>query len=155
MSEQARRTDSAFRVIEASPARIYAALVAAEAVAAWLPPRGMTGRMDAFEPQVGGAYCMTLIYADGEGGKSEDDRDVVEGRFVELVPDSRVVQRVEFDGQDAAFHGAMTIIWRIDPLERGTRVTVTCEDVPVGIRRKEHVAGLRSTLANLAAFAEA
>ena len=34
-------------------------------------------------------------------------------------------------------------------------VTVRCENVPTGIRREDHQAGLTSTLSNLAAFAEA
>ena len=48
----------------------------------------------------------------------------------------------------------MTIAWRSTRAPEGTRVTVTCSDVPTGIRRKDHLAGLRSSLANLAAFVE-
>jgi uncharacterized protein YndB with AHSA1/START domain len=150
------RTDSAFREIAASPRKLYQAFVDAGSVAAWLPPEGMTGRFDAFEPRAGGAYRMTLTYADAEDapGKSSDDSDVVEGVFVELVPDARIVQRAEFQSDDPALAGAMTITWRLDPVDAGTRVTVTCEDVPVAIPRKDHLAGLRSTLENLAAFVE-
>jgi len=38
--------------------------------------------------------------------------------------------------------------------QNGTLVTVRCENVPAGIRREDHQAGLSSTLNNLAALAE-
>lgn len=150
------RTDNAFRVIAASPRKLYAAFVDPQALATWLPPEGMTGRIDRFEPHAGGAYRMTLTYDESESGagKTDADTDVVEGVFVELVPDMRVVQRATFESDDPSMAGTMTISWRLDPVPEGTRVTVTCENVPVGIRKKDHLTGLRSTLANLARFAE-
>lgn len=57
-----RRTDRAERLIKASPSSIYAALVNPDAVAVWLPPEGMKGQVLAFEPRVGGAFRMALIY---------------------------------------------------------------------------------------------
>ncbi|MES2986908.1 MAG: SRPBCC family protein [Pseudomonadota bacterium] len=150
------RTDAAFRVIAASPRRLYAALVDPEALVQWLPPEGMTGKIEAFEPRAGGAYRMRLTYddADAAQGKTDDDSDVSEGVFVELVPDVRVVQRGVFESDDPSMAGTMTFTWRFDPVEEGTRVTVTAEGVPPGIRRKDHLDGLRSTLDNLAGFVE-
>ncbi|MGH3446324.1 MAG: hypothetical protein ACRDQA_31240 [Nocardioidaceae bacterium] len=43
------RTDSAARVIEADVERTFAALIDPEALVAWLPPTGMTGRFEEFE----------------------------------------------------------------------------------------------------------
>jgi uncharacterized protein YndB with AHSA1/START domain len=150
----AKRTDAAFRVIAASPHRLYDAFVDPEALAAWLPPEGMTGQIEGFDARPGGGYRMTLRYDAGQTapGKSNADTDMVEGRFVELVPGVRIVQQAAFESDDPAFAGTMTITWRFDPVPEGTRVTVTCEDVPTGIRRKDHLAGLRSSLANLAAY---
>lgn len=150
------RTDAAFRVVAAPAAKLYAAFVDPVALAGWLPPEGMTGQFDMFEPRAGGRYRMVLRYDDpGAGqGKTDADSDVVEGEFVALVQDARVVQRASFESDDPSMAGTMTITWRFDPVPEGTRVTVTCEGVPPGIRRKDHLAGLRSTLANLAAFAE-
>lgn len=150
------RTDTAWRVVDATAERVYRALTDPNAVAAWLPPGGMTGRVDAFDPRPGGAYRLTLRYRDAAAGqgKTSEDSDVVEGVFVELVPGARVVQRVAFGSDDPAFAGTMTVSWRLDPVAEGTRVTVACEDVPPGIRRKDHLAGLRSSLANLADFVE-
>ena len=58
------RTDTAARVVAASPARVYAALVDPDALAAWLPPEGMSGRFERFDARPGGSYRMVLRYAD-------------------------------------------------------------------------------------------
>ncbi len=53
--EAERRTDMASRVIAASPQVIYRAFIDADAWPQWLPPSGMTGRVDVFEPRPAGA----------------------------------------------------------------------------------------------------
>ena len=152
-----KRIDRASRTIMASPHTIYQALVDPEAVASWLAPEGMTARIYAFDPRAGGAYRLALTY-DGSDhsapGKTSDHSDVVEGQFLELVPNERMVQRVEFQSGDPAFAGAMTITWTLAAAAKGTEVTILCENVPEGIRPEDHDAGLRATLENLAAFTE-
>ncbi|GHH03009.1 SRPBCC family protein [Comamonas sp. JC664] len=158
MTSPRGRTDTASRIISATPGTLYRAFVQPEAVATWLPPEGMKGHIQVFEPRAGGTYRMTLTYERSEHpapGKSSENEDIVIGQFVELVPDERVVQRFEFESDDPAFAGTMTMTWRLTPVAQGTEVTIVCEDVPVGIRQEDHLAGLTSTLANLAAFVEA
>jgi uncharacterized protein YndB with AHSA1/START domain len=58
------RTDTAVRLISASPDRVVAALTDSKAVAAWLPPDGMTGRFEHFDARPGGSYRLVLTYAD-------------------------------------------------------------------------------------------
>ena|SRR5436190_5061948 len=58
------RTDRASRLIAASPDDVYAALVDAKALMAWLPPTGMTGAFERFDPRPGGSYRLVLTYAD-------------------------------------------------------------------------------------------
>jgi uncharacterized protein YndB with AHSA1/START domain len=91
------RTDSASRVIRAKPEHVFAALVDAEALAEWLPPTGMTGRFERFDTRPGGSYRLVLTYADTSSGsgKTTADSDIVEARFVEVVPNRRVVQAVD------------------------------------------------------------
>ncbi|MGH9177407.1 MAG: SRPBCC domain-containing protein, partial [Acidimicrobiales bacterium] len=48
------RTDRASRVIAAPPDRVYAAFVDPEALAAWLPPDGMSARIERFDLEPGG-----------------------------------------------------------------------------------------------------
>ena len=100
---------------------------------------------------------MSLRYLDADHrvpGKFSADEDVVEGRFVELVSHQRVVEAVEFGASDAAFAGEMVITTSLTPVPGGTEVTITCTNVPPGIREEDHQAGLASTLANLAAYTE-
>ncbi|MEI3854084.1 MULTISPECIES: SRPBCC domain-containing protein [unclassified Ensifer] len=152
-----RRTDRAERLIKASPRTIYAALIVPAAVAVWLPPEGMKGQVLAFEPRAGGAFRMALIYEapdDMARGKTSEDTDIVSGHFVALEPDRRVVQETEFQSDDPAFAGVMRITWALEPVADGTHVSVTCENVPEGISKEDHDAGLRSTLANFASFTE-
>jgi uncharacterized protein YndB with AHSA1/START domain len=46
------RTDTAARVIAAPVGRVFAALVDPEALLAWLPPSGMTGRFERFDVRI-------------------------------------------------------------------------------------------------------
>ena len=152
-----KRTDVASRVIKAPAGKLYRAFVDPQALIAWLPPRGMTARIDVFEPREGGTYRMTLTYERPDHstrGKTSDDADVVQGQFLELVEDQRIVQLVRFESEDPAFAGAMKTTWSLVPVSGGTEVTILCEDVPAGIRKEDHDTGMRSTLSNLAAFVE-
>ena len=146
------RTDVASRVIAAPPAQVFAALVDRDALMAWLPPRGMTARFERFDPRPGGSYRLVLTYADASGapGKAVPESDVIEARYVDIVPDHRVVQAVDFVSDDPAFAGTMTMTWEVTAVEGGTRVDIVADDVPDGISAEDHATGLASSLANLA-----
>ncbi|MFI9432460.1 MULTISPECIES: SRPBCC family protein [Streptosporangium] len=150
------RTDRASRVIAAPADRVWAALVDREALTAWLPPAGMTGRFERFDGRPGGSYRLVLTYSDASGapGKATVDSDVVEARFVDIVPGVRVVQAVDFVSDDPAYAGTMTMTWEVTAVGAGTRVDVVAGDVPDGISADDHAAGLASSLTNLAAYAE-
>jgi uncharacterized protein YndB with AHSA1/START domain len=136
----------------ASPDQVYEALVDPDALLQWLPPTGMTGRFDRYDARPGGGYRMVLTYADDHApaGKATADSDVVESRFVELVPGVRVVQAVQFESEDPAYAGTMTMTWSLESVESDTRVEFRAEDVPPGISAEDHAAGLESSLRNLA-----
>jgi uncharacterized protein YndB with AHSA1/START domain len=151
------RVDSASRLILAPPDALYRAFVDPEALVRWLPPAGMTGRIDRFEPRPGGRFAMILTYDEPGGasaGKSSSDSDVVRGRFVELVTGRRIVQLFTFDSTDPAFAGEMRMTWTFEAEAGGTRVTVRAENVPSGISPEDHEIGMRSSLDNLATFVE-
>lgn len=150
------RTDRASRVIAAPPERVYAALVDPDSLAAWLPPEGMTGSFERFDARPGGTYRMILTYADASNatGKATADSDIVEARFVDIVPGVRVVQAVDFVSDDPAYAGTMTMTWEVTATDAGTRVDIRADAVPAGISAAAHAAGLASSLANLAAHLE-
>jgi uncharacterized protein YndB with AHSA1/START domain len=148
------RTDRGSRVIAASRERVWAALVDPGALLAWLPPGEMTGRFERFDARPGGSYRMVLTYpgASGAPGKASADSDIVEARFVDIVPGERVVQAVDFVSDDPAYAGTMTMTWQVTPVEAGTRVDIVAEDVPDGISADDHATGLASSLTKLAAY---
>ena len=150
------RTDSGSRVIAAPVDRVWAALVDREALLAWLPPGGMTGRFERFDARPGGSYRLVLTYSDAAGapGKATADSDVVEARFVDIVPGERVVQAVDFVSDDPAYAGTMIMTWAVAAAGAGTRVSIVAEDVPDGVSAEDHAAGLSSSLAKLAACLE-
>ncbi len=141
------RRDQASRVIASPLERVYAALVDPEALVAWLPPDGMRGRFERFDARPGGSYRMVLTYADASAapGKATPDSDIVEGRFVEIVPGARVVQSVDFVSDDPAYAGTMTMTWEVTAVDGGTRVDIRADDVPDGISADDHAAGLASS----------
>lgn len=150
------RTDAASRVITAPPDRVFAALIDPQVLTDWLPPDGMSGRFEQFDARPDGSYRLVLTYADGSTahGKTTADSDVVEARFLDVVPGVRVVQAVDFVSDDPAHVGTMTMTWEVTPVNAGTRVDIRADDVPVGISAEDHAAGLASSLAKLAKHLE-
>ena len=148
------RTDSASRVVGADVQRVFAALVDEAALTEWLPPQGMTGRFEHFDARPGGSYRLVLTYTDPSAGagKTTSESDVVEVRFVEIVPDARVVQSVDFVSDDPSFSGTMMMTWELAADGDGTRVTIRAENVPPGISRQDHEIGLNASLAQLETF---
>lgn len=150
------RIDRAGRVIAAPPRVVYGALLDREALEAWLPPDGMRGSVERWDPRPGGGFRMTLSYLDAAGspGKTSDGTDVVEVGFADLVPGERVVQQAVFESADPAFAGTMTMTWDLAASGAGTEVTVSATGVPPGIDQAVHEQGIASSLANLAAYLE-
>ncbi len=150
------RTDTASRVIAAPREHVYAAFVDPDALVAWLPPRGMTAKFERFEARPGGSYRMVLTYGNTATtlGKATAHSDIVDARFVALVPGVRVVQAVDFVSDQPAYDGTMTMTWEVATVETGTRVEIRADNVPEGISAEDHAAGLASSLANLAAYLE-
>ncbi|WP_040832150.1 SRPBCC family protein [Nocardia jiangxiensis] len=151
------RTDRASRLIAAPPEIVYGALVDRESLEAWLPPDGMRGRIQRWDPRPGGGFRMILTYLDpvNSPGKTSDATDVVDVGFAELMPPERVVHRAVFESEDPSYSGTMTMTWHITDTVEGTEVTVTATDVPPGIDQAAHEAGIASSLANLASYLEA
>jgi uncharacterized protein YndB with AHSA1/START domain len=148
------RTDAASLVVTAPRTRVYAALVDPKALVQWLPPQGMSGRFERFDARPGGTYRLVLAFDDPSAahGKTTAGADVVEGRFVELAVDERIVQAVEFVSDDPAHAGTMTMTWSLAEVDGGTDVQIRADNVPPGISADDHAVGMASSLANLAAY---
>lgn len=99
-------------------------------------------------------YSAGMPLSRVDSGKTTRDADVVHGRFLELVPDRRIVQSVRFESTDLRFAGEMKVTWTLNPAPERTTVVILAHDVPDGITRVDHEAGFAATLDNLAAFVE-
>lgn len=151
------RTDSASRVILAPPRTLFRAFTDAETMAGWRAPDGMTARIQAFDPRVGGGYRMVLGYEGSEAlgqGKTRPGADEVEVRFVELLAHERIVEEVTFVSDDPGFAGAMTLTTLFQPDRDGTKVTFQATGVPPGIAPEDHLLGMAASLRNLARLTE-
>jgi uncharacterized protein YndB with AHSA1/START domain len=143
-------TDVGRAIIDAPPNEVFAALVSAEARTVWLPPAGMSGRFDWFDARPGGGYTLTLTYDDeATRGKSAENTDVVEVRFTAVDEPRQLVEEADFVSDDPNLAGTMTMSWSLEPVDRGTLVTITATDVPDGISSEDHVTAFASTLSNL------
>src|SRR4029450_4140534 len=145
------------KVIKASREALYRAFTNPAALAVWLAPGEMTGKVHAFDARVGGGYRMSLFYPASEQvyrGKTAEREDRFTARFVELMPPTRIVQAISFDSVDPAFSREMTMVVTFEERNGGTEVTIVCEHLPSGIRPEDNEAGCRSSLEKLARYLE-
>jgi uncharacterized protein YndB with AHSA1/START domain len=115
----------------------------------------MNGRALEYDFREGGRYRIELTYPPDSAtskGKSAERTDISTGRFVALDAGRRIVQTVEFESENDAFAGEMTMTWTFEPTADGTRVSVRADNVPSGITEADHHEGLQSSLGNLAEF---
>jgi uncharacterized protein YndB with AHSA1/START domain len=146
-------TDVGHAVVKAPLDEVFAALVDEAARSAWLPPAGMSGRFSWFDARPGGGYRMTLTYDDETTpGKSGENSDVVEVRFVNVEEPHRIVEEADFVSDDPDLAGTMTMTWSLEPVDGGTLVVITATDVPDGISSEDHATAFASTLSNLNAY---
>jgi uncharacterized protein YndB with AHSA1/START domain len=142
--------------VNAPRASVYNALVDADAVAAWMVPAGMTSEVHAFESREGGTFRISLTYDEPTGtGKTALHTDTYHGRFVRLVPNEQVVEVVEFETDDPALRGEMTITFMLMDADGGTDVLAVHDGLPPGLSPADNEVGWRSSLAKLAALVEA
>lgn len=145
------------RYFAAPRQRIYAAILDADAVARWMVPPGMRSEVHSFEPREGGAYRISLTYEAADAcGKTSEHTDTHHGRFVRLVPNETIVQTVEFESDDPAMLGEMTITYSLsDAADGGTDVLAVHEHVPPGVLPADNELGWNLSLDKLAALLEA
>jgi uncharacterized protein YndB with AHSA1/START domain len=142
-------------LIAASPEAIYHAFTNPAALETWQAPDTMTGKVHHFDGRVGGGYQMSLYYTDTESrGKTADREDRYTARFVELVPNERIVQAITFETTDPAFSGEMTMEITLELRDEGTNVVIVFTGIPAGIRPEDNEAGTDSSLEKLARHVE-
>ena len=145
--------------VSASPQEVYRALLDADSVARWRVPDDMTARVHEFDARAGGRFRVSLTYdeptdVDSSRGKTTARTDTYHGHFVSLIPDREVVEVTEFETDDPALRGEMTMTTSLTPTESGTEVLIVHEGVPDAVPRADNEAGTRMALAKLARMLE-
>jgi uncharacterized protein YndB with AHSA1/START domain len=144
------------RHIGAPASAVYAALLEADAVQRWMVPDGMTSVVHHFEGREGGTWRISLTYDQTtDAGKTDSQTDTHHGRFVRLVPDTEVVQTVEFESDDPSMQGEMTITYALsDAPDGGTDLVATHEGLPAGVSEEDNELGWSISIGKLAALVE-
>jgi len=142
--------------INASRASIYQALLDPRAVAIWKVPAGMTCHVHAFDAREGGSFRISLTYDKPTGtDKTTAHTDTYHGYFAKLVPNERIVEVDEFETEDPALRGEMTITITLADADGGTNLLAVHGGLPPSLSSADNETGWRMALAKLAALVEA
>lgn len=107
--------------IEAPPAQVYRALLDPLLIPQWRVPTGMRCEVHEFEPREGGAFRVSLTYdSPTSAGKSTAHTDTYHGHFEQLIPNERVVERLEFETTNPLMQGEMRIDTHLAAVVDGT-----------------------------------
>lgn len=143
------------RRIRADRSAVFKALLDGEAVKRWMVPDGMTSHIHRYEGREGGTFRISLTYDDQENaGKTSGRTDTFHGRFLTVVPDSKVVQVVEFETEDPAMQGEMTITYLLRDGDGETEVTGIHENLPAGLSVTNNELGWTMSMDKLAQLVE-
>ncbi len=135
-----------YRVLRATPERVYRAFLDADAMVKWLPPHGFTGKVHHLEPRVGGTYRMSFTnFGTGQA-------HAFGGQFLELVPGERIRHTDTFD--DPNLPGEMRTTISLKPVSCGTEVDIVQEGVPGAIPPEACYLGWQESLMLLAQLVE-
>jgi len=115
----------------------------------------MTSHILEFTAREGGSFRISLTYDRPTGtGKTTDQTDTYHGHFVKLVPNEQVIEVLEFETDDPALQGEMTITFTLTNAEGGADVLGVHENLPPGVSPADNETGWRMALDKLAALVE-
>ncbi len=128
-------------MLTAPPERVCRAFLDPDAMAKWLPPHGFTGRVLEMDAQLGGIYRMQFT------NLCNGQTHAFGGKYLELVPNERIVNTDVFDDPDLP--GQMITTITLKAVSVGTELTAVRQGIPAMIP------GLLSGLATIVAAAGA
>lgn len=135
------------RVLTAPAERIYRAFLDPDAMVKWLPPHGFTGKIDHVDAKVGGTYKMSFKNFSTGSGHSFG------GKYLELVPNERIVHTDRFD--DINLPGEMRTTISLKTVSCGTEVEITQEGIPNAIPAEACYLGWQESLTLLTQLVQA
>ncbi|MDX9740681.1 MAG: SRPBCC family protein [Gammaproteobacteria bacterium] len=135
------------RILRAPAERVYRAFLDPDALVKWQPPRGYTARVHELDAVVGGAYRMS--FTSFSGGESHS----FGGRYLELVPDQRIVCTDRFDDPDLP--GEVRVTISLHAVSVGVELEIVQENLPDAIPQEACYLGWQESLELLALLVEA
>ena len=134
------------RVFKAPAERIYKAVLDPAANCKWLAPYGFTCTVHHIDAIPGGTYRMT--FTNFSSGNSHS----FGGKYLELVPNEKIVATDEFD--DPNLPGEMRTTWTFRKVSVGTEVNIVQENIPEAIPAEACYLGWQESLEQLAKLVE-
>lgn len=99
---------------------------------------------------------ISLTYDDpNPAGKTTAHTDIYHGYFAKLVPNEQIVEVDEFETNDPAFRGEMTVTYMLIDADCGTDLYATHDGLPDSVPPADNDLGWQMSLAKLAALVEA
>jgi len=133
--------------------KVYKALIEERAIAEWMVPTGMKSKVHFFESREGGKFRISLTYDEKKSlGKSGGNTDTYHGWFVKLIPNKKVVERMEFETTDPQMKGEMTTTFLLTEIEGETELLAKHEHLPPGLSESDNQKGWELSLENLAGY---
>jgi len=115
----------------------------------------MTCHVHEFDAREGGVLRVSLTYdAPERSGKTRGRTDTYHGRFVKLVPHELVVEVDEFETDDPAMRGEMTMTISLSDVDGATELVALHDGLPSGVSPADNETGWHEALARLAAHVE-
>ena len=143
------------QVIHAPRAEVYRALLDPKAIETWRVPEGMRCKVHQFEAVEGGRFRVSLTYEEETGaGKTTAHTDTYHGHFAELVPDTKIVESIEFETTNPQLQGVMTITTELRDKDGGTEVVASHAGLPPGVSPEDNETGWKMSMEKLAALLE-
>lgn len=134
------------RILTAPPERVYRAFLEPDAIVKWNAPYGFTAQVHHLDATVGGGYRMSFVNF-GTGTVHSFG-----GKYLELVPNERIVSSDTFD--DPNLPGEMKMTFEFKAVSCGTELTITQEDLPDIIPPEHCYLGWQESLNLLAKLVE-
>ena len=133
------------RVINAPPARVYAAWTDPDQLKQWWGPEGVQTRNFTADARVGGKYRWDLVNQEGEEMS-------VFGEYRELIAGRKIVFTWKWDDdEDWKVHNSLVTV-ELSDRDGGTEIKLTHEQLPSEASRDRHNEGWNSVIDRLEKF---
>nr|WP_235498159.1 MULTISPECIES: SRPBCC domain-containing protein [unclassified Frankia] len=153
--EDVYATQVSWRIWAPRPA-VYRALLDPTMIVRWRAATGTHAQVHTFEAREGGTFRISLTrHQPAQAAAIAVPTGTYHGRFLRLVPDSQVIERLAFQTDDPPAAVTMTTTTTLSDAAAGaTTVLVAHHGIPDAIPATETETATRMTLAKLAELVE-